>query len=67
MALEAYAAGLRGVFGTRLAEVRLFGSHARGEASEDSDIDVLVLVAELTPAEIGVAAGEVAAVIRCAE
>jgi predicted nucleotidyltransferase len=35
---------LRVRFGARLREVRLFGSYARGEADEDSDIDVLVLV-----------------------
>jgi predicted nucleotidyltransferase len=40
--LEAYAARLRAIFGDRLREIRLFGSYARGEANEDSDIDVLV-------------------------
>jgi uncharacterized protein len=58
--LEAYAARLRAIFGERLRELRLFGSYARGEAGEDSDIDVLVLVDGLTDLEIGVAAGEVA-------
>jgi predicted nucleotidyltransferase len=43
---------LRAAFGGRLRDVRLFGSYARGEASEDSDVDVLVLVDELAPAEI---------------
>ncbi len=28
------------------AEVRLFGSHARGEASSDSDIDLLITVTD---------------------
>ncbi len=64
LALGEYAARLRAVFGDRLAEVRLFGSFARGEANEDSDVDVLVLVDGLTDAEIGVAAGEVAPVIH---
>ena len=63
-ALDEYVARLRVVFGHRLAEVRLFGSFARGEANEDSDVDVLVLVDGLTNLEIGVAAGEVAAVIQ---
>ncbi len=63
-ALTEYAVRLRAVFGDRLAEVRLFGSFARGEANEDSDVDVLVLIDGLTDAEIGVAAGEVAPVIH---
>jgi predicted nucleotidyltransferase len=39
---------LRERFGERVVDVRLFGSYARGEADEDSDIDLLVLIAELT-------------------
>jgi predicted nucleotidyltransferase len=35
---------LRERFGSELCDVRLFGSHARGTASEDSDIDVFVLL-----------------------
>ena len=62
-ALEAYAARLRAIFGDRLRELRLFGSYARGEANEDSDVDVLVLVDGLTDLEIGVVTGEVAHVI----
>ena len=31
-------------FGSDLLEVRLFGSYARGEANEDSDLDVFVLL-----------------------
>ncbi len=62
-ALTAYATRLRSVFGERLRVVRLFGSYARGEANEDSDVDVLVLIDDLTDREIGLAAGEVAAVI----
>lgn len=42
--LDAFVAGLRARFGPRLAEVRLFGSYARGEAHEDSDADCLVLL-----------------------
>jgi predicted nucleotidyltransferase len=38
-------------FGDRLVEVRLFGSRARGEAHEESDLDVLVLVRGLTRQE----------------
>lgn len=32
--------------GDRLLEVRVFGSQARGEAHEESDLDLLVLVDE---------------------
>lgn len=38
-------------FGPRLLGLTLFGSHARGEAGPDSDVDVLVLVDELSGAE----------------
>lgn len=62
-ALEAYAGRLRALFGDRLRELRLFGSYARGEAHEDSDVDVLVLVDGLTDREIGVVAGEATPVL----
>lgn len=54
---------LRGRFGDRLHEIRLFGSHARGEANNDSDIDVLVLVDGLTDMEQWDAAGMVAPIL----
>lgn len=62
-ALAEYSARLRAIFGDRLAEVRLFGSFARGEANEDSDVDVLVLVHGLSDLEVALVAGEVAPVI----
>jgi hypothetical protein len=40
-------------FGSRLRELVLFGSHATGEAHEDSDVDILVVIEGLTPAERG--------------
>lgn len=43
-------------FGDRFRHVRLFGSYARGEATEESDVDVLVLIDGLEPAEIAVVA-----------
>lgn len=43
--------------------MRLFGSYACGEAHEDSDVDVLVVVDGLTDLEIGDAAGDVAPVV----
>src|SRR5258706_10109666 len=38
-------------FGDRVEGVTLFGSRARGEGHEDSDLDVLVLVRDLTAGE----------------
>lgn len=42
--LDGFVAGLRRQFGARLLDVRLFGSYARGDAHEDSDVDCLVLL-----------------------
>jgi predicted nucleotidyltransferase len=50
-ALARFGAALRDRFGARLSEVVLFGSRARGEAHEDSDVDVLVVVDDLSEAE----------------
>jgi predicted nucleotidyltransferase len=38
---------LRELYGGRLHEVLLYGSYARGEAHEESDIDLLVVLAEM--------------------
>jgi predicted nucleotidyltransferase len=56
------AGRLRARFGVRVREVRLFGSHARGEGNAASDVDVFVLVADLAErerAEVFELAGEV--------
>lgn len=50
-ALDRYRTLLRARFGERLRELVLFGSHARGEAHEESDVDVLVVVEGLTETE----------------
>lgn len=43
-ALQELAEWLRAHFGRRLVDLRLFGSRARSEGHEDSDLDVLVVV-----------------------
>jgi predicted nucleotidyltransferase len=50
-ALERFERALRGRFGGRLRELTLFGSYARGEAHEESDVDVLVVIEGLTESE----------------
>jgi predicted nucleotidyltransferase len=50
-ALDRFRAALERRFGSRLRELVLFGSHARGDAHEESDVDVLVVVEGLTPEE----------------
>jgi uncharacterized protein len=56
-ALHRFASAVRSRFGTRLADLRLFGSHARGNAGEESDVDVLVLIEDVTRAEADEVAG----------
>lgn len=43
-ALAEFVKRLRQVLSTHILDVRLFGSEARGEATAESDIDVLVVV-----------------------
>ena len=50
-ALRAFRRALEGRCGPRLREVRLFGSHARGDAHQDSDVDLLVVVDDLSETE----------------
>lgn len=42
--LEQLRAGLTQLYGPRLKKLLLFGSHARDEATEGSDIDVAVIL-----------------------
>lgn len=42
-----YRTALAAELGDRLRDVILFGSHARGQAHEESDIDVAVIVSDL--------------------
>ena len=50
--LDELVLGLRERYGSRLAMAKLFGSHSRGDASEESDIDVLVAIEALTNDEL---------------
>ena len=45
--LDELKAGLQGIYGPRLRQVILFGSYARGEAEEGSDIDVAIVLDEI--------------------
>ena len=42
--LEQMSSQLQALFGSHLKNIILYGSYARGEADDDSDVDVLVLV-----------------------
>jgi hypothetical protein len=50
-AITRLRAALEERFGGRLREFVLFGSHAREQAQEDSDVDLLVVVDALTEGE----------------
>ena len=50
-AVAEVAAGLRARFGSRIQQLVLFGSYARGEARSESDVDICVVIDELTSAE----------------
>ena len=61
-ALGTFAARVRARCSDRVRELVLFGSQARGSANEDSDVDVLVVVDELSGAEgreLGHMAGDI--------
>lgn len=50
-AVDAFITWLRRRFGDGVAELRVFGSRARGEGHEESDLDLLVAVEGMTSAE----------------
>lgn len=50
-AIDRFRSEVRVRFSERLREFVLFGSQARGNAHEDSDVDLLVVVEGLTEAE----------------
>lgn len=45
-ALREFMARARALLGSELKEARLFGSRARGEGHEDSDLDIALIVSE---------------------
>ena len=45
--LAAFKQGLRQLYGDRLQGLYLFGSHARGEAQFDSDVDLAIVLDEV--------------------
>jgi predicted nucleotidyltransferase len=46
--LKRFRAALDELYGERIERVVLFGSHARGDASEDSDYDIAIFLKDLT-------------------
>ena len=46
-ALHRFAAEMRSLYGDRLQQVILYGSRARGDAQDDSDIDTLIVLKPL--------------------
>jgi predicted nucleotidyltransferase len=48
--LNELKSGLAEIYGDRLFSVILFGSHARGEATPESDIDVMVVLTDFVNA-----------------
>jgi uncharacterized protein len=52
-ALRRFRDEVRQAFGERVLDTRLFGSRARGEGRDDSDLDVLVVIAGLSRDERG--------------
>lgn len=50
-ALEIFATHVRARYGARVRAIALFGSYARGDATSESDVDVAIVIDELTNAE----------------
>ncbi len=49
--LKRYTADVCALYGERLCEVILYGSYARGDYREDSDIDIMILVDDMNDDE----------------
>lgn len=39
-----YVSAIRGIYGSHVREVILYGSYARGDYTKDSDVDIMLLV-----------------------
>ncbi|SRR5690606_12024215 len=52
-AIERFRHSLASKYGGRLRELTVFGSRARGDAHADSDVDMLVVIDELSEKERG--------------
>ena len=50
-AVRTFATRVRTTFGERVRDVIVFGSHARGDAKPESDVDVAIVVDDLSGAE----------------
>jgi len=50
--MDSFCAGIRNSFGDRVEFIGLQGSYGRGEAGEDSDIDVVVILDKLELADL---------------
>ena len=50
--MEEFTAAVRAAFGERVYCIGLQGSYGRGEAGPDSDIDVVVILDQLSPRDI---------------
>ena len=53
-----YHEAIRGVFGERLKRIVLYGSYARGDFNQSSDIDLMILV-DVQPEEVSYYADKV--------
>jgi predicted nucleotidyltransferase len=56
-ALQAYVRTVQSRFGAGLVDVLLFGSQARGDAADGSDIDVMVILDHPTEHDLSAARG----------
>jgi uncharacterized protein len=48
MAIGAFTRSVRGRFGARVERLSLFGSRARGEGRDDSDLDLFIAIRGMT-------------------
>lgn len=56
LAAREFSRALRAQWGRRVQSIRLYGSFARSDATEDSDLDLLILLDRLEPGDRDLAA-----------